>query len=344
MINAVRMPVAMPDGKFRPSAAMQGERLPFYLAAEEWLARKCRGDYFMMWSVKPTVIFGRNQDPTAELDIDYCRSHGIEFYRRKSGGGCVYADGNNLMFSYITDCDDVVTTFSAFTGRVAAMLSCLGIADASANGRNDILIAGRKVSGYAFYFLRLPDGRQRAIVHGTMLYDADPETMTRILTPSAAKLNAKGVKSVRSRITTVREHLDISLEDFRRKAIEAITDSKFDLSPSDIQTIRQMEAEYYRDEWTYGRRQRFGHQRLEGVGTIGADISLKDNKITAIELSGDFFTLAPALRPLTDPLIGVEHTAEAISKALEGVDTSRYIANLTTDRFISLIARQAATT
>ena len=80
------------------------------------------------------------------------------------------------------------------------------------------------------------------------------------------------------------------------------------------------------------------------MGTIGADISLKDNKITAIELSGDFFTLAPALRPLTDPLIGVEHTAEAISKALEGVDTSRYIANLTTDRFISLIARQAATT
>ena len=78
-------------------------KLPFYLAVEEYVARELpAGDYFFMWQVQPTVIFGRNQLIEAEVDIDYCRANGIATYRRKSGGGCVYADLDNIMFSYIT--------------------------------------------------------------------------------------------------------------------------------------------------------------------------------------------------------------------------------------------------
>ena len=102
-------------------------RLPFYLAMEEYVARRFDEEFFFMWQVDPTVIFGRNQLIEREVNIDYCRNNGIAVYRRKSGGGCVFADMSNIMFSYIVSSDDVVTTFSSYTERVAAMLRSLGL-------------------------------------------------------------------------------------------------------------------------------------------------------------------------------------------------------------------------
>ena len=82
----------------------QNRRLTFYLAMEEYVARHFDGnDYFFMWQVEPTVIFGRNQLIENEVNMDYCHKHGINTFRRKSGGGCVYADMDNIMFSYITE-------------------------------------------------------------------------------------------------------------------------------------------------------------------------------------------------------------------------------------------------
>ena len=74
-------------------------RLTFYLATEEYIARHMKGnEYFFMWQVTPTVIFGRNQLIQNEVNLEYCRQHNINTFRRKSGGGCVYVDMNNIMF------------------------------------------------------------------------------------------------------------------------------------------------------------------------------------------------------------------------------------------------------
>ena len=87
--------------------------LPFYLAEEEWLARRFpHRDFFFIWQVEPTVIIGRNQLLDSEVNVRYCRENGIRLVRRKSGGGAVLADMNNIMFSYITSSSDVATTFS----------------------------------------------------------------------------------------------------------------------------------------------------------------------------------------------------------------------------------------
>ena len=84
--------IALPDNKTR--------RLTFYLAMEEYVARHLKAaDCFFIWQVEPTVIFGRNQLIDNEVNLDFCRRHNIQTYRRKSGGGCVYADMNNLMLS-----------------------------------------------------------------------------------------------------------------------------------------------------------------------------------------------------------------------------------------------------
>ena len=99
-LNGRRMiHVKLPD-----ELARAPRRLPFYLAMEEHLARNFSGEYFFMWQVAPTVIFGRNQIIDAEVNLDYCRREGIDTCRRKSGGGCVFADMNNIMFSHITTC------------------------------------------------------------------------------------------------------------------------------------------------------------------------------------------------------------------------------------------------
>ena len=110
--------------------------LPFYLAMEEYAAQilkeeKSIDELFFTWRVRPTVIFGRNQLIDSEVNVAYCKEHGIEYYRRKSGGGCVYADMDNLMFSYITRSDDVTTTFARYTHAIVAMLKGLGLTPAT---------------------------------------------------------------------------------------------------------------------------------------------------------------------------------------------------------------------
>lgn len=99
--------VELPDDRVR--------RLSFYLAMEEYVARHMdERDFFFMWQVEPSVIFGRNQLIENEVNLEFCRNRGIRTYRRKSGGGCVYADMKNIMFSYITSEENVGFTFNRY--------------------------------------------------------------------------------------------------------------------------------------------------------------------------------------------------------------------------------------
>ncbi len=316
------------------------QRLPFYLAMEEWAAANLRhvnDDIFFMWQVEPTVIFGRNQRIDKEVDLDYCRANNISFYRRKSGGGCVFADMNNIMFSYITTADDVVTTFSRYTSMVAAFLRSLGL-DASDSSRNDVLIGDRKVSGNAFY--HLPG---RCIAHGTMLYDTDMTHISRAITPSRSKMESKGVKSVGSRITTIREHLpELGIEEFKARALQALTDGEIILTPAQIEEIRAIEAPYYEPRWIHGARHASTigrHRRIEGVGEFFADIDLRSDGLTVekVNLSGDFFMLGDLDTLLLDRLRGAVLTRDGLARALEGCNLSLAVPGLDSERLIELL-------
>ncbi|MDE6367739.1 MAG: lipoyltransferase, partial [Muribaculaceae bacterium] len=265
-------------------------QLPFYLAMEEWAAKRLPADdYFFSWQVNPTVIFGRNQCIDAEVNLDYCRENHIETYRRKSGGGCVFADRHNIMFSYITPSEHVTTTFSRYTEMIAGMLRSLGI-DAQATGRNDITIDGRKVSGNAFY--HIPG---RSIVHGTMLYDTDLRHMANAITPSRSKLESKQVQSVEAHITTLSRYLDMSLDDFHCYAIKHLTDRELKLTTNQIAEIEELSLPYYEPDWIFGRRSaaKIHHtRRIEGVGEMSTAIQLHEGRITDINIDGDFFLLS----------------------------------------------------
>ena len=220
-------------------------RLSFYLAMEEYAARCLNDgdDLFFLWQVEPTVIFGRNQVIENEVNLEYCREHGIQFYRRKSGGGCVYADLSNVMMSYITRSDQVQTTFSRYMQMVTAMLCELGL-PATSTQNNDVLVDGRKVSGNAYY--HIPG---HSIVHGTMLFDTDMQHMLTAITPSRMKLDKHGVESVRQRITLLKEHTSLTIGEFKRFAVEKLYSDTLLLTEEDVRNIEAIEQEYLDPEF-----------------------------------------------------------------------------------------------
>lgn len=112
---------------------------------EEYLSSIAEEDYLHLWQVPPTVIFGRNQVMASEVNIPYCESHGIQMYRHKSGGGCVYSDMGNLMISYITPNRSIKEVFTHYLDMMVGVLSSLGF-EAVRSENNDIMIGGRKVS------------------------------------------------------------------------------------------------------------------------------------------------------------------------------------------------------
>ena len=310
--------------------------LPFYLAMEEYAARIIvEDDIFFMWQVDPTVIFGRNQLIDNEVNVEYCREHGIAFYRRRSGGGCVYADRDNIMFSYITRSDEVQTTFSAYTDAVASMLRGLGL-NATASDRNDVLIDGRKVSGNAFY--HIPG---RSIVHGTMLYGTNMEHMLNAITPSREKLTSKGVESVRSHITTLGEHLTMSIEDFKQHGRKTLCDGEIRLTEPDVAEIERITRRYLEPSFLWGNNPRSELTRggrIEGVGSLYLNIELQHDVIHDLHLTGDFLPLCEDARStLLDHLRGAKLTAEGLESALHGSDVSQWILNLTNEQLITLL-------
>lgn len=313
----------------------QYRRLPFYLAMEEYIARELPAqDYFFIWQVEPTVIFGRNQLVDSEVDTAFCRANNIRFYRRKSGGGCVFADRSNLMLSYITPTTNVNFTFNRYMLMVEDALQRLGV-DARTSGRNDILVDGRKVSGNAFY--HLPG---RSIVHGTMLYDTNLDYMLNATTPSETKLRSKGVESVRQHITTLCKYITLTIDELKVHLRSVLCNEEILLSDADIAAIEQIEQEYYDDSFIYGNNPAASLtrvERIEGVGEFHVSVDIKENRIRKVSLAGDFFIIGDLDSMLLDKLKGAEYSRAGIEAALDGVDTSSVIMNLTNEQLINLL-------
>jgi lipoic acid synthetase/lipoate-protein ligase A len=220
-------------------------RLSFYLAMEEFVARHTdEPDAFFMWQVEPSVIFGRNQVLENEVNVAYCREHGISLYRRKSGGGCVYADMDNLMLSFVTSEENVNFAFNRFVNMVLLVLRKLGIA-ATGTSHNDIMIGDRKVCGTACYHLE-----GRCIVHSTMLFDTNMDHMLNAITPSKEKLAKKGIESVRQRITLLKDYTTLdSVEALKVLIRETLCEGERMLTASEVASVEAIEATYLKEEF-----------------------------------------------------------------------------------------------
>lgn len=167
------------------------------MAFDEWLLQCGPSEpVFRLWRNEPSVIIGHNQIAAQEVNLEYLQQHGIKLARRVTGGGAVYHDLQNLNYSFAGPIGTVSPDL------FAEALQSLGL-PAELTGRNDIFVAGRKISGYARSVWH-----NREIVHGTLMYDVDIDTLTEALNvEGSSKLNLKGIASVRSRVGNVRELL-----------------------------------------------------------------------------------------------------------------------------------------
>ena len=228
-----------------------GRRLVWYLAMEEYLAKHVKEETFVTWVVSPTVIFGRHQVMEAEVNVDFCKANGIAMYRRKSGGGCVYADGGNLMMSLISPNTHSEVVFQSFLDSVSGVLRDSGFA-AVKSEHNDIMVEGYKVSGNACY--ALPTG---TIVHGTLLVNVDFAVLQQAITPSVEKLSKHGVQSVRQRVANLSQYAAFdrigTINACSAHLIDALCARTRELTPEEIEAIDQMEQSYLDPQFIAGK-------------------------------------------------------------------------------------------
>ena len=339
------------------------KRLVFYLAMEEYLAHNIHKlpenekgvrEAFFMWQVPPTVIFGRNQVMEAEVNMSYCNRHGVQLYRRKSGGGCVYADMGNIMLSYISDSTDVAFTFDKFLQRLALVLRRIGL-NAERSGRNDVLVDGKKVSGNAFFLLP-----KASIVHGTLLFDSDFDALQCAITPSDAKIQSKGVESVRQHVTNIKAAIEASGDErfqkmtdiavFKEYILHALCNDmgnvsgkldEYILKDEQVKEIEAIEAGYLDPAFLKGKNHSYSIEKkakLEGVGEVVAALEMEGNTILGCHLSGDYFTIRNGIDDLLGNLLkGKINNREEVSLALKDVALQDYILKLTNDDFLTIL-------
>ena len=311
-------------------------QLPFYFAVEEYVARHyTNDDYFMGWRVNPTVMLGRNQLIDNEVNTDYCKEHKIDIFRRKSGGGCIYADKGCIQFSYISRAVNANEAFAAYMQRMADLLKGLKI-DAQLSGRNDILIDGTKVSGCAFYQLS-----NRSVLHNSLLFDTQLDHLSNALTPAKEKLQSKGVVSVRQRVTNVATYTQLDILAFMDYVRQEMCGTEvLELTEEDMKEVAEIEKELSSDDFVYGKNPKYSlvrKHRFEGVGTLEAHIELKNNIIESINMVGDYFLLGDIDHDFLSLLKGCEFTREAVEERLEDIDLSTIIRGLKLRQFLRLL-------
>ncbi len=299
-------------------------------------------EYFMLWQNHNTIVIGKNQNTIAEINTAFVEDHNINVVRRLSGGGAVYHDLGNLNFSFIADAENMnEINFHRFCQPVVKTLQQLGV-PAEINGRNDMVIAGRKFSGNAQY-----TKHGRVLHHGTLMFSSDLNILSSALNPNKEKLQTKGVASVSSRVCNISQFLpeSITLEHFKHALLRNILGCEapgpYVFSREELTLIDQLKAARYDLwDWNYGfspRYQIVKGRRIEGCGTLQVSLDVDKGIIKDIQFLGDFFDYGN-LDTLCSLLRGCSIQKEALCAVLQNHDPSCYIRGLDTVSLSELIS------
>lgn len=305
------------------------------LAAEQYVFDCLPRDqtYFMLWQNNNAVIIGKHQNAAAEIDQQFVRENGVRVVRRLSGGGAVYHDMGNLNFTFIADAGDMETiSFRLFCQPVVAALAALGV-QAEVNGR--------KFSGNSQY---LKEGR--VMHHGTIMFDSDLDRVAQAPHVDQEKIAAKGVASVRSRVTTVRQHMPhpVELEEFRRVLLDNILaqqlGEEYVLTEEDKSQISRLREQRYATwEWNYGQSRECEmtrQKRFPACGGVEAHLSTDRGVIRYIAFTGDFFSVVEP-KVLAEKLVGVRLEEQSLRDALAQEDAGRYFSGPKNEELIELL-------
>ena len=316
----------------------------FCLGSFNGLSGSCVGGdcvYFLLWRTAPSVILGKNQDLFQEVDFRYAGVRGINLVRRITGGGAVYHDLGNLNISIIGNYELHPDYAEVFGELVTRALRAVGLKDVVMNGRNDLFVEGRKVSGWA----KRIQGNA-FLLHGTLLYDVNLDQLERVLQTEAGKLNRKAVKSVRSVVKNIRDLVPFEDLDGLRMALQKVMrgdDGVICLNEEQLSVIRRLVEEKYRtDEWIYNLpfHPTVSKGFQTGCGFIVLNVKVDDGRLAAVQFRGDFLGNRDS-EELCKRMVGAVWSEAGLAEALEGVQVSDYFTGLTKgellDAFVSLL-------
>lgn len=303
----------------------------FNIAFEEFCFKNLKNEdkIFLLWINKPSIIVGKYQNTAEEINIEYVKENNIEVVRRISGGGAVYHDLNNLNYTIISnETKGTAFDFKALSQPVIDTLAELGV-EAVSTGRNDIEIDGQKICGNAQAYIQ-----GRIMHHGCLLFDVDLSVLVNALKVSKDKIESKGVKSVRARVTNILPHLEekISVEEFSNKILEHMK-KEFPEMKEFIPTEEQLkEIKKIRDEkfatwdWNFGKNPEYNITRSTRfkAGKIQIFAIIEKNHIESIKIYGDFFGNNSNLEEFENHLIGTKYTREDITNRLKTINFAEY--------------------
>lgn len=292
------------------------------LAAEEHLTMTAEEGVMtlFLWQNAHTVVIGRNQNPWRECAVEAIKRDGIFLARRMSGGGAVYHDMGNLNFTFIAR--DGLFDTSRQTEVILRACRLLGI-DAVKTGRNDLTVDGRKFSGHAYF-----SQRSYNYHHGTIMIDVKSDDLTKYLNVPESKLKSKGVGSVRSRVTNLRDHFTGDLAGAPlAELIRAMQDAMIEAAEEEYgcravfeelpDVPQELKDKYASEEWRLGTKIAFEKELIHrfGWGEAQVQLSMKGEFIKECRIYSDSLE-TEVFRTVEDLLRGCRYDAASI-RALE---------------------------
>lgn len=305
-------------------------------------------DMVFPYLTEPLVQVGRYQNAREEANLQYMKEHGINLVRRDTGGGTIYLDMGGVNFCFVSDTTDVGAdiNFDLMYTPAIQILKELGLKNVEKSGRNDLHVNGRKVSGGA---MNVVNGRTYSGY--SLLLDIDEDKMEQSLRPNKKKMESKGIKSVRSRVLSLRDYLDeeyknLSSIEFSELMILKIFGAAdrsevktYELTEEDWAAIDQLMDEKYRNwDWTFGKSPRFKYSKdgRFSIGTLDITLDVESGIIQHAKIYGDFFG-NEEISTVEEVLEGVRLKEEDLTAALSLIDLKEYLGSITKEEIVKLI-------
>lgn len=312
------------------------------LAYEEYFLKNstCNEPVFMLWRNEPTVVVGRFQNTYNEVNHKVADENGINVIRRITGGGAVYHDLGTLCYTFIARNLSVEKiSFSTFALPMIEALAAFGV-KGNLSGRNDLTIDGAKFSGTAMSL-----HKDSLLFHGTILYDTDLSVLSKVLNVKADKLESKGIKSVRSRVTNILPYLkedngiEVFKETLKNTVYKRMPFDEYTPDLNDINEIKKLSQKKYQTlDWIYGKnpKAKFHNRKKFPGGELEIYLDLDAYKIKNCKIYGDFLGIKD-IESVEKMIEGTYYERKSVAAKLNRINMVEHFGTINKEEFLECL-------